>query len=144
MVDPLAYPATRYGPAPLVDLQTRAARERLSPSALKAFFNIVERWKLPDEAARELFGGVSNGTFYNLKRHPKTLSADQLLRLSYLIGIFKALHILYSAALADGWMQRPNSNSIFGGQTPLAYVRAGGIPALQALRRLLDARRGGL
>src|SRR5262245_20183180 len=144
VVDPLAYPATRYGPAPLVDLQSRSARERLSTSALKAFFNIVERWKVPDEAARELLGGVSNGTFYNLKRHPKTLAADQLLRLSYLVGIFKALHILYSAALADAWMQRPNANAIFGGQTPLAYVRAGGIPALQALRRLLDARRGGL
>ena len=32
----LAYPATRYDPSPVVDLASKAARERLSPSALKA------------------------------------------------------------------------------------------------------------
>jgi uncharacterized protein (DUF2384 family) len=144
MAEHLTYPTTRYEPSPLVDLQSRDARERLSPSALKAFFNIVERWKVQDETARELLGGISNGTLYNLKRKPKTLSPDELLRVSYLIGIFKALGILYSEPLADSWMQRPNSNSIFKGETPLNYVRVGGIPALQTIRRLLDARRGGL
>jgi len=144
MVEQLTYPTTRYEPSPLVDLQSRDARERLSPSALKAFFNIVDRWKVRDEIARELLGGISNGTFYNLKRNPKTLGPDELLRVSYLIGIFKALSILYSEPLADSWMQRPNSNSIFKGETPLSYARVGGIPALQAVRRLLDARRGGL
>ncbi len=138
------YPTSRYGPEPLVDLQSRAARERLSPSALKAFFRIVGRWKLQDEAARDLLGGVSHGTFYNLRGRPKTLRADELLRVSYLIGIFKALNILYSEKLADSWMQLPNTNPIFKGGTPLAYLRAGGIPALQTVRRLLDARRGGL
>jgi len=144
MAERLAYPTTRYEPSPLVDLQSRQARERLSPSALKAFFNIVARWKVQDDIARELLGGISNGTFYNLKRRPKTLGPDGLLRVSYLIGIFKALSILYSEPLADGWMQRPNSNSIFQGETPLHYVRAGGIPAMQTVRRLLDARRGGM
>jgi hypothetical protein len=125
-----------------VDLQSRAAREKLSPSAVKAFFRITERWKLPDEAARDLLGGVSNGTFYNLRNRPKTLRTDELLRVSYLIGIFKALHILYSEKLADAWIQLPNTNPIFRGGTPLVYARSGGIPALQTVRRLLDARRG--
>jgi uncharacterized protein (DUF2384 family) len=144
MATRLTYPTTRYEPSPLVDLQSREAREKLSPSALKAFFNIVERWKVQDQAARDLLGGISNGTLYNLKRKPRTLSPDELLRVSYLIGIFKALSILYSEPLADSWMQRPNSNSIFKSETPLNYVRVGGIPAMQTLRRLLDARRGGL
>ena len=125
-----------------MDLQSRAAREKLSPSAVKAFFRITERWKLPDEAARDLLGGVSNGTFYNLRNRPKTLRTDELLRVSYLIGIFKALHILYSEKLADAWIQLPNTNPIFRGGTPLVYARSGGIPALQTVRRLLDARRG--
>jgi hypothetical protein len=137
------YPTSRYGPEPLVDLHSRAAREKLSPSAVRAFFRIAARWKLPDEAARDLLGGISNGTLYNLRSRPKTLRADELLRVSYLIGIFKALHILYSEKLADAWIQLPNTNPIFKGSTPLAYARAGGIPALQTLRRLLDARRGG-
>jgi len=88
---------------------------------------------------------VSNGPYYRWKREPaRLLDADILTRISYLVGIFKALNILYSAALADAWMKRPNTNPIFGGDTPLDYVRKGGIPALQTVRRLLDSRRGGL
>ena len=37
----LSYPVTRYEPSPLVDLSTKAERERLSPSAIKVFFNIM-------------------------------------------------------------------------------------------------------
>lgn len=66
-----------------------------------------------------------------------------LRRVSYLVGIFKALNILYSEELADRWMQLPNKNRIFGGDTPLAYLIRGGLPAFQTVRRLLDARRGG-
>src|SRR5260221_1961066 len=139
------YPATRYDPAPIVDLTTRAARERLSGSALKAFFNIIERWGVRDEDARALLGGVSNGPYYKWKKAPaRLLDADVLTRISYLIGIFKALNILYGESLADEWVRLPNSNRIFAGQPPLDYMMRGGLPALQTVRRLLDARRGGM
>jgi hypothetical protein len=139
------YPATRYEPSPLVDLSAKVERERLSPSAIKAFFNIATKWSLRDEDARALLGGISNGQFYEMKKKTdRTLDTDTLTRISYLVGIFKGLNILYSPRLADAWMQRPNTNRIFGGGTPLAYVISGGMPALQTLRRLIDARRGGL
>jgi uncharacterized protein (DUF2384 family) len=142
---PPGHPRTRYEPEPLVDIASRSARERLSPSALRAFVNVMDRWSVRDEDARDLLGGISNGTLYAIKRREKKLlNADELLRVSYLVGIFKALNILYSAALADAWMTRPNSNPVFGGEPPLEYVRKGGIPALQTVRRLLDSRRGGL
>jgi hypothetical protein len=139
------YPDTAYAPSPFVDLTAKPERERLSPSALRAFFNIADRWGIRDEDARALLGGVSNGPYYAWRKEPKrTLSADTLLRISYLVGIFKALNILYGEALADEWVRLPNTNRIFGGQAPLDYLKAGGIPALQTVRRLLDARRGGL
>jgi hypothetical protein len=144
---PLAprYPATRYEPAPLPDLSAKAERERLSPSAVRAFLNIMARWGVRDEDARALLGGVSNGRFYEMKKKPeRTLDADTLTRISYLVGIFKALNVLHSEALADAWITRPNSNRIFAGQTPLAYMIKGGLPAMQVVRRLLDARRGGM
>jgi hypothetical protein len=141
----LVYPTTRYDPSPLIDLSSRAERERLSPSALKAFFNIMQRWQVRDEDARALLGGVSNGPFYEMKKNPdRMLDTDTLLRVSYLVGIFKALHILHSEPLADEWVRLPNSNRIFAGQTPLAYMIAGGLPAMQTVRRLVDARRGGM
>ena len=144
---PLArqYPATRYQPSPLVDLSAKAERERLSPSAIKAFFNIMAKWDVRDEDARALLGGVSNGQFYEMKKKPaRTLDADALTRASCLVGVFKALNILYSSKLADAWVQRPNANRIFGGHTALAYMIKGGLPAMQTVRRLLDARRGGM
>jgi hypothetical protein len=138
------YPATRYHPAPLVDFSVRSERQRLSPAALRAFFNIMTRWQVRDEDARALLGGVTNGPFYEMKKNPeRVLDPDRLLRISYLIGIFKALNLLYSDTLADAWIRRPNASAIFAGQTPLAYLTTGGLPAMQIVRRLLDARRAG-
>jgi hypothetical protein len=138
------YPATRYEPSPLVDLTSRTERERLSRSGVRAFFRIIDRWQLRDEDARVLLGGISNGPYYEMKKNPdRVLDADRLLRISYLVGIFKALNILYSRKLADSWVTLPNSNRIFAGRTPLEFMIKGGLPSMQTVRRLLDARRGG-
>lgn len=140
-----SYPSTRYEPSPLVDLTSKVERERLSPAALKAFFNIASRWKIRDEDARQLLGGISNGPFYEMKKNPeRVLDADTLTRVSYLIGIFKALNIVHSEKLADDWVQLPNKNRLFGGDAPLSYMLKGGLPAMHTVRRLLDARRGGM
>lgn len=144
MTAALSYPATRYEPSPLIDLSAKAERERLSPAAIRTFFNIADRWGIRDEDSRQLLGGVSNGPYYEMKKNAeRVLDSDRLLRISYMVGIFKALNILYSETLADSWMQLANSNRIFAGQTPLAYMIRGGLPAMQTVRRLLDARRGG-
>ncbi len=98
-----------------------------------------------DEQARALLGGLSNGPFYKWKREPPAVvDADVLTRISYLIGIFKALNILYGESLADEWIRLPNTNRLFGGRAPLAVMVQGGIPAMQTVRRPLDARRGGI
>src|SRR5271165_5608018 len=111
------------------DLSRRAVQEKLSPVAVRAFFSIATHWKLRDEDARALLGGMSNGSFYQLKRAPRTLDQDKLTRISLLVGIFKALNILYSAKLADAWVQLPNTNPLFGGESPLARMLKGGVPA---------------
>lgn len=144
MTQPLRYPVTRSRLDAPPDLTARAERERLSPPALRGFFAIMGRWGVRDEDARGLLGGVSNGPFYEMKRNPdRVLDADRLTRISYLTGIFKALNILHARPLADEWIHLPNSNPIFAGATPLAYMLRGGLPAMQTVRRLLDARRAG-
>jgi hypothetical protein len=140
----LQYPVTRYQTEVPTDLGASSERGRLSAPALKAFFNIMAKWGVRDADARALLGGVSNGPFYEMKRNPdRVLDADRLMRVSYLVGTFKALHILHGRSLADEWVQIPNRNPVFGGQTPLAYMIRGGLPAMQTVRRLLDARRAG-
>ena len=140
----LPYPATRYNPSPIVDLSCKEERDRLSASAVKAFLNIMERWGVRDEDARQLLG-LTNGPFYEMKKRPDTrkLDQDRLTRVSHLIGIFKALNILHGRELADKWICLPNTNRIFGGQTALEYMIRGGQPAMQTVRRLLDARSAG-
>lgn len=141
----LAYPETRYTAPELVDITSREECARLGPSALKAFFNIVKLWHLRDEDAMRLLGGMASSTYYAMKKSPRrALDPDTMLRISYLIGIFKALNILHSKALADRWVTLANRNPIFRGSAPLEYMIRGGIPAIQLVRRLLDARRGGL
>lgn len=127
-----------------VDLSKKENRTRLSPAAIKGLLRIAGHWNLRDEDTRALLGGVSSGSFYGLKNgSSKKLDEDQLTRISLLIGVYKALNILYSQKLADAWMALPNANPMFGGDSPLNYAKKGGIPALLRVRQLLDARRGG-
>lgn len=140
-----AYPQSRFEPAAVVDLNARPVRERLSASALKGFFKLAQAWGLRDEDACVLLGGVSSSSYYEWKKKPdRVLEVDRLTRISYLLGIYKSLHILYGDKLADQWVHMPNRNVLFGGRTPLAYMMEGGLIAMQAVRQLLDARRGGL
>ena len=140
-----SYPKSRFEPAVLVDLNSRAERERLSKSALTGFFKLTAAWQLRDEDARELLGGLGASSFYDWKKNPdRVLEVDRITRVSYLLGIYKALHILYGDKLADEWVHLANSNQVFAGRTPLAYMLGGGLIAMQTVRKLLDARRGGL
>jgi hypothetical protein len=126
------------------DLSNKLVQERLSPAAIKGFLQLSKCWKLRDEDSRVLLGGVSSGTYYALKRRPrKTLDQDKLTRISLLVGIFKALNILYSRKLADAWIQLANTNPMFAGDAPLSYMLKGGVPAMIRVRQILDARRGG-
>jgi hypothetical protein len=126
------------------NLSDPSTRLRLSPSGIKAFFRIAQKWSVKDQDARALLGGISSGSFYALKKEPvrRALDQDALTRISLLIGIFKALNILYSQRLADAWMTLPNTNPIFRGATPIEYMLRMGLPGMIQVRQLLDARRG--
>jgi hypothetical protein len=139
------YPKSRFEPATVINFNSSDERARLSSSAVKAFLNIVSKWEIKDEQARELLGGLPSSSFYELKKNPnKTLDVDRITRISYLIGIYKALHILYGDTLADNWVKLPNQNRLFNGASPLEFMGLGGIVAMQSVRALLDARRGGI
>jgi uncharacterized protein (DUF2384 family) len=90
-----------------------------------------------------LLGGISNGRYFELKKSRRgILTQDELTRISLLIGIFKALNILFSQKLAQQWISRPNSNPMFHNEPPLLVLTRGGMPGMLSVRRLLDSRRG--
>jgi uncharacterized protein (DUF2384 family) len=136
-----AAPGYKFDAAP--DLSRLETRERLSQSAIDGFFAIMDKWHLPLERAGDLLGGVPRSTVYKLKTAAGTLRQDELTRISYVVGIYKALHILLPDQPADEWVGRPNDHFLFRGQTPLDYMVRAGIPGLQQVRSLIDAARGG-
>ncbi|HMF65000.1 MAG TPA: MbcA/ParS/Xre antitoxin family protein [Edaphobacter sp.] len=134
-------PGYQFEAAP--NLSRLDVRERLSHSAIEGFFSIADKWTVSIDQAGELLGGVPTSSVYSMKKTPRTLRQDELMRISYVVGIYKALHILLPEALADRWMTSPNDNPLFGGRTPLEFVIQAGIPGLQQVRSLVDAARGG-
>jgi hypothetical protein len=120
-------------------------RKDNSGPALRAFFRISELWGLSTEAQRTLLGGTPNSTFFNWKRSQDvSLPKDTLERISYILGIYKALQILLpNQPAADGWIKQPNTAALFGGRSALDRMLSGNVVDLYVVRQYLDAQRGG-
>ncbi|BDU74055.1 MbcA/ParS/Xre antitoxin family protein [Mesoterricola silvestris] len=118
--------------------------QRHSGPAIRAFFRISEEWKLSVEEQLDLLGMESRSTFFNWKRAQNArLDRDQLERVSHVLGIYKALRILFpSVEQANAWVKKPNAAPLFEGQPALGRMREG-IRGLFAVRSYLDAQRGG-
>jgi hypothetical protein len=126
------------------DLGNAAERAELSSAAIRGFLNIARKWKLTEEQSRALLGGLASSTFHAWKTTPKRmLDQDTLIRISLIIGIYKALNIYFGKPWADRWITLENRGSLFSGRTPLAYIMQRGQPGMLEVRRMLDAWRGG-
>lgn len=122
-----------------------AVKPGLVPAGLRAFFSIAENWHLTYEQASCLLGQPGRSTFYKWKKGSVgdvARNFDLASRLSQILGIFKALEILYrDPELADRWVAQPNL--AFGGQSALDRMMAGQITDLAVVRDYLDSVRGG-
>ena len=133
-------------PATARQTQPKPSSRDLSAAGLRAFFNIARDWGLSTDEQMVLLGAPGRSTFFKWKSAPEAadLKRDTLERLSYLLGIYKALQILLpAAAAADAWVKKPNSAPLFGGRSALDRMLGGNVADLVAVRQYLDARRGG-
>jgi transcriptional regulator with XRE-family HTH domain len=127
-------------PAPKIDLRSRASRERLA----KMVVALLDHWKLPlnDQAALLGLSAQSRSTIARYRRgEPFGDSADLLARAGHLLGIHKALRIMFphDRDLAYRWVSAPNRR--FGSRAPLEVMKQG-FEGLLAVRRYLDFERG--
>lgn len=108
----------------------------------QGFFRIMDAWGVRDADAQVLLGRPSRTTFYAWKKGKGgKLSHDTLERVSYVLGIYKALQLLFpNPAQADAWMQKPNE--AFGGRSALAHALGGRVIDLAQVRQYLDFIRG--
>lgn len=108
----------------------------------RGFFRIMDAWQVRDADAQVLLGKPSRTTFYAWKKgEGGKLSHDTLERVSYVLGIYKGLQLLFSnPGQADGWMKKPNA--AFGGRSALEHALGGRVVDLAQVRQYLDFVRG--
>lgn len=132
------------------DRFTAANRRRLSGAGLRAFLNIARVWALSERGKLSVLGFPSRSTFHNWVAKAEggralTLPADTLLRISAVLGIYKALRILFEDEdTGIAWLRAPNAAPCFGGQRPIDLVTGGTQDGILLVRRYLDAWRGGV
>lgn len=121
------------------------ARKALSAPALRTFFRIAALWGLSVDEQMTLLGVTSRSTFFKWKRvQDVILPKDTLERISYILGIYKALQILLpDERAADAWIRKPNAAPLFGGQSALSRMLSGHVSDLYVVQQYLDAQRGG-
>ena len=126
-------------------LATAFDRKGLSGPALRTFFRIAELWSLSVEEQMTLLGLTARSTFFKWKKNPNTvLPKDTLERISYILGIYKALQLLLPAErAADEWVKRRNTAPPFAGRSALDRMLSGQVADLFVVRQYLDAQRGG-
>ena len=113
-------------------------------AGLRAFTRIAELWHLTIPEQLSLLGITSRSTYFKWRKEPQPrLPRDTLERLSYLLGIYKALQLLLpDTRAADEWIRRPNEAPQFGGRSALQRMLSGNVADLFVVRQYLDAQRG--
>ena len=139
----MARPQTRTRPAPPPS-PTLAFTSAETAALVRAGIRLFEQWRLSDAQARRLLGDPSARTYARWKRgEAARVPADTARRLSYLMGIHKALRYLFKEPeRAHAWVRK--ENTAFGGQSALERMLAGDVVDLAAVRGYLDAERGAL
>jgi hypothetical protein len=134
MVIPLKIPSPPFPPA----------LESTGPAGLRAFEKIAELWKLSVAQQLTLLGIASRSTYFKWRKDAHArLPRDTLERLSYLLGIYKALQLLLpDSRAADEWIHKPNDAPPFGGSSALERMLSGNVADLYVVRQYLDAQRG--
>lgn len=132
------------GDSPTLSASDPAVRAKLAGPGFRAFVNIAREWQLNVEQQRILLGAISPSTFHKWKSTGvATVSLDQLERLSLVIGIYKALKLLFADdASGIRWLMAMNTEPTFAGHSPLDRMLHGSVDDLFAVRRYLDAWRG--
>ena len=133
-------------PSGVLQGKTREAHQAQAAGAvgLRAFARIAELWHLSVAEQLTLLGLSSKSTYFKWRKEAEVrLPRDTLERISYILGIYKALQLLLpDTRAADEWVRRPNEAAVFGGRSALDRMLSGNVSDLYIVRQYLDAQRG--
>jgi len=111
--------------------------------AVATALNILEQWDLARDQQCAMLG-IAERSWYQWKRNPpERVAGDTLERVSYILGIWKALRQLFPSREAyKHWPHLENSAPPFGGRPPAERMASGRVGDLYAIRAWLDGWRG--
>lgn len=114
-------------------------------AVVKAVVRATAAWDLTNQEASALFD-VPSATWSRMKAGTfrGALDQDKMTRASLLIGLYKGLRLLFNGPLTFAWPKTANTGPGFDGRSPVEVMAQGGIPAMMAVRRHIDALRGGV
>ena len=108
----------------------------------RAVLNLFGKWELTDDQAATLLDMPVRSYRRWKAEGPGRVSRDGRARLSNLMGIHKALRIIFSEAMRGyAWIR--SANDAFGGSSALEVMLGGELTDILRVRRYLDAERGG-
>ncbi|WP_425073325.1 antitoxin Xre/MbcA/ParS toxin-binding domain-containing protein [Sagittula sp. S175] len=135
--------------SPFVAHPDGAERTRLSGPGLRSFRAIADLWGLTEAQRIAVLGEPPRSTYHAWMKKARagealTLPHDTLLRISAILGIHKALSILFNdPAQALAWLTGPHRGTVFRGASPLTFITEGAQDGMMTVRRTLDGWRGG-
>lgn len=107
----------------------------------RAVVNLAARWDLTDDQMATLLGGISTRTYTRWKSGKLgRASIDTAARMSNLMGIHKALRLLFRDA-SRGYAWIKSKNDSFNGEIALDVMLGGQLTDLMRVRRYLDSVR---
>lgn len=108
---------------------------------MRAFFEVAKLWELNDIERLRLLGQSDEDVIHAWANGEcPDVSKDTLERISYILGIFRAINTLLPIPeRADAWMRKPNQAPIFAGRSALDRMTDGEIEDLKIVREYLDA-----
>lgn len=126
--------APDFSPQPITDEEGGAM--------FRAALNLFRRWDVSDEQAATLLD-LPVRTYRRWKAGEiGRLDRDKKARLSNLMGIHKALRLIFvEPQRGYDWMSK--ANDAFGDRSALDVMLGGELTDLMRIRRYLDAERGG-
>jgi len=123
-----------FGDLPITEAEVAAM--------FRAAANLFRLWDISETEAATLLD-VPVRTYGRWKAEgPGRIGRDGRARLSNLMGIHKALRLIFREPQRGyAWIKAPNA--AFGGRSALAVMLGGELTDLMRVRRYLDAERGG-
>jgi len=116
----------------------------LLAAGLRSFFRLAEEWCLTEAEQLILIGSTSTSELSNWRQGEiGSATSGTLERISYLLGIYKAIHtLLPNPAQANAWIRASNAAPLFDGASALDLMLNGRLTNLHAVRAFLDGQLG--